>query len=104
LSGLDVSDADWIDLADPPPTFTNLLEEIGRVYVPFLLANAAAVNCGAKTVECEIDGQLWVQDAFVYQAKCLRWLQEAYSTLSATDRERVDRAIAGTGCERLFGV
>lgn len=104
LSGLDVTDADWIDLSDPPPTLQSLMKEVGRVYVPFLLANAAAVTSGAKTIECEIDGQPWVQDSFPYQAKCLRWLRDAYAALSANDRERFDRALAGTGCERLFSV
>lgn len=102
LSGLDVSDADWIDLADPPPTLTTLLQEIGRVYAPFLLANAAAASRGDKTFTCEIDGQPWMQDVFVYQAKCLRWLRDNYAALSPSDREKLDRALAGTGCEQLF--
>ncbi|NWG45948.1 MAG: glutathione S-transferase [Alphaproteobacteria bacterium] len=103
LSGLEAGDDDWISLSDAPPTFTELLAEIGRVHVPFLLANAAAVTSGAGKVRCEIDGQPWEQEAFVYQAKCLRWLREAYTALSSADRRRVDRALDGTGCEALFG-
>jgi len=102
LSGLDVSQDDWIDLDNPPATLRELLSEIGRVYAPFLLANAAAVSSGAEKVECEIDGKPWVQDPFVYQAKCLKWLREAYADLSDADRARLDAALEGTGCEPLF--
>ncbi len=102
VSGLEVSEADWIDLGDPPATLRDLLCEIGRVYAPFLLGNAAAVASGAEQVSCEIDGQPWVQDPFVYQAKCLRWLREAYGALDHVARMRVDLTLSGTGCETLF--
>ncbi|MCI5043630.1 MAG: glutathione S-transferase, partial [Aquisalinus sp.] len=102
LSGLSVTDEDWIDLANPPATLTELLTEIGRVYAPFMLANATAVESGSEKVACEIDGQHWEQQPFTYQAKCLRWLREAYAALSNTDRTRVDDVLYGTGCENLF--
>ena len=102
LSGLEVSEADWVDLTNPPETLRALFGEIGRVYAPFLLANAAAVQAGAEKVECEIDGQPWEQTPFAYQAKCLRWLREDYAALSAADRGRVDGVLAGTGCDALF--
>jgi glutathione S-transferase len=102
LSGLDVGDEDWIDLEDPPPTLSSLIGEIGRVYAPFLLGNAAAMAAGGDRVECEIDGQPWVQEPFPYQAKCLRWLREEYAALPDPARNRVDGILAGTGCERLF--
>ena len=102
LSGLDVDQGDWLDLDNPPATMRELLAEIGRVYVPFLIGNAAAIAAGTAQVDCQIDGQRWVQDPFVYQAKCLRWLSEAYSALAMSDRARVDQAFSGTGCEALF--
>ena len=102
LSGLDVSDDDWIDLGDPPETFRDLLAEMGRVYAPFMLANADAVARGAEQVICEIDGQPWRQAPFVYQAKCLRWLREAYTALTPAEQGRVDAVLEGTGCEALL--
>lgn len=51
-----------------------MLGEIGRVYVPFLLANAQAVMTGAKSFETTIDGRAWSQPTFPYQAKCLKWI------------------------------
>ncbi len=79
-----------------------LLTEIGRVYVPFLIANATALASGAKEVTCTIDGTNWTQTTFPYQAKCLRWLREGYAALSPNDRAAVEATLAGTGCERLF--
>ena len=102
LSGLDPDEGDWIDPAAVSPTLKALLAEIGRVYAPFLLANAAAIEAGAEQVEAEIDGARWVQPPFPYQAKCLRTLREKHAALAPADRTTVDAALAGTGCEALF--
>ena len=92
---------DWIG-RDLPATLRALLGEVGRVYAPFLLANAKALQAGAERVECEIDGRPWVQKPFPYQGKCLMWLRERYGELSADDRDAVDGLLDGTGCEVLF--
>ena len=55
-----------------PATLRALLAEVGRVYVPFLLANADALARGAERVECTIDGRPWVQRPFPYQAQVSR--------------------------------
>ena len=102
VSGLEVTESDWLDLSNPPATLKALLGEIGRVYAPFLLGNADAVARGAERVECEVDGQPWVQKPFVYQAKCLRRLKEAYAALDIAARTAVDQILDGTGCEVLF--
>ena len=79
------------------------LTEVGRVYAPFLLANARALACRASEVRCEIDGLPWVQQPFPYQGKCLKWLREARaSALSAVDREFVDGALESTGADAIF--
>ena len=85
-----------------PDSLHGLLAEIGRVYAPFLLGNAAALESGAEQVDCEIDGARWVQKPFPYQGKCLQWLREGHAALSADDRACVDATLAGTGCEALF--
>ena len=102
LSGIEVSESGWIDPQSPPDTLRLLLVEIGRVYAPFMLANASAVKKEAVRVECEIDGQPWVQEPFVYQAKCLRWLREEYVALPRGSRTQVDQILDGTGCDTLF--
>jgi glutathione S-transferase len=102
-SGVEPTDGDWFDPADLPPTLKALLAEAGRVYAPLLLANARAVRDGAAEVSAEIDGQAWTQQPFPYQAKCLGWLREEYAALDAAARARADAALAGTGCEAIFG-
>ena len=92
---------DWL-AEDQYGSLQGLLSEIGRTYAPFLVANAAAAGSGAQDFETEIDGRLWQQPVFSYQAKCLVALREAYQGLSADARTRVDRLLTGTGCEALF--
>ncbi len=102
LSGIEPADDAWTSRDAVPATFRALLEEIGRVYVPFLLANAEALAQSAERVKCEIDGRPWVQRPFPYQAKCLAWLRERHTALDRGDRRALDAILAGTGCERLF--
>ncbi len=101
-SGVDPADGDWNDPGDLPGSLRGLLEEIGRVYAPAMLANAEALQAGEKTWETDIDGSRWTQQTFPYQAKCLRWINERYRALDAGDRAHVDGILAGTGCEALF--
>ena len=102
LSGLEPSDDDWTPREVLADRYRPLLSELGRVYVPFLLGNAAALERGDEQIECEVDGQRWVQRPFPYQGKCLAWLREAHGSLSADDRHDVDALLVGTGCEALF--
>jgi glutathione S-transferase len=102
LSGYLVSEEDWLDMDNPPETLKNILTEVGRIYAPYLIANAKAVMAKADKLEMELDGRPWEQTPFVYQAKCLQWLREAYAALSDKDRNRVDRVLDGTGVLQLF--
>jgi glutathione S-transferase len=102
LSGHEPADADWIRRDALPGSLRALFTEVGRVYAPFLLANAEALARGAERVECTIDGRPWVQKPFPYQAKCLGWLREGHAALAASDRAAVDAFLSGTGCETLF--
>ena len=101
LSGLEIGE--WSRPADLPGTLRGLLELVGRYHAPFLLANADALERGAERVETEIAGRPWVQKPFPYQRKCLGWLRESYAALARDERTTVDGALAGTGCEALFG-
>jgi len=102
LSGVEPSEADWISRDAIPATLRDLFVEMGRVYVPVMLANAKAVMQGAKKVETEVDGLPWVQEPFPYQAKCVKWIGEEYAKLDGAARQAVSSVIAGTGCESLL--
>ena len=102
LSGLEPREDDWTPRDSLPATLQELLAEVGRTYVPVMLANAQAIDTGAEQVETEVDGQPWLQRPFPYQAKCLQWVRQEYARLDGDDRECVDTTLAGTGCEALF--
>jgi glutathione S-transferase len=102
LSGLETTNEDWIDSNALPDTLHALLGEVGRYHVPFLLANAEAIEKGAEEVETDIAGRPWVQQPFPYQKKCLGWLRESHAGLDSEARAEVDGLLEGTGCEALF--
>lgn len=102
LSGHAGDEVGWLSMTALKDALTDLLAEIGRVYVPVLLANAEALAAGEKEMRAEVDGQPWVQPSFPYQGKCLWWLNEQYRALDETAKGQVDDLLAGTGCKTLF--
>lgn len=102
LSGVAPTEDGFVDSGNFPETLTDLLKELGRTYVPVMLANAAAIEQGLDEVKTEVETKVWTQEPFPYQAKCLQWLRIEYSKLDVADREQVDNLLAGTGCERLL--
>ncbi len=101
LSGLEPHDDGFFSVDRVPETLIALLTEIGRTYVPVMLANAQALDAGLAEVQAEVDGLAWVQEPFAYQGKCLQWLRIEYARLDDEDRARLDTILHGTGCERL---
>lgn len=101
LSGLEVGDGGWFDADKIPPTIVALLKEVGRVYAPALLANAAAIAQGKESFETEIDGKRWTQQTFPYQAKCLQWIRNAYADLASPHRARINDLLGETGLSVL---
>ncbi|MGD1935018.1 MAG: glutathione S-transferase C-terminal domain-containing protein [Candidatus Phaeomarinobacter sp.] len=102
LSGEEPADDGWFTTNTIPATLRAILSEVGRVYTPFLLANAKALEAGADEVDTTIGGVRWVQKPFPYQGKCLMVLRERYNALSTEDRTAFDAIITGTGCEAIF--
>lgn len=103
LSGHDVDNSNWTPLEESPASLKEIMKEFGRMYVPALLANANAIMQGEETWEAEIDGSVWKQRAFPYQAKCLKWIKEEFDALNENDQSRVKTFLDGTGCEILLG-
>ncbi len=101
LSGVKPTEEDWISYEKAKDHLYPLLTEIGRTYVPAMLANAKAIQAGEDSFETQIDGRLWRQPVFKYQAKCLEWLRESYQAKSDSDRKLIDSLISGSGCERI---
>ncbi|MGZ3402274.1 MAG: glutathione S-transferase N-terminal domain-containing protein [Phenylobacterium sp.] len=102
LSGLEPADADWISMDPAPDTLTAILAEIGRTYPPVMLANAKAVMSGAAEVTAQVDDQVWTQNPFPYQAKCLGWLRQSREALPGQARGQVDAILGPAGLSGLF--
>jgi len=102
LSGQACEQDGWISRGAVKEMLGDLLAEIGRVYVPALLANARALQAGEPQMETTIDGKPWRQPAFPYQGRCLQWIKEEYQKLNDDEQHQVNDILAGTGCELLL--
>ncbi len=103
LSGLEPAGRGWTSRDAISETLHGILSELGRIYAPYMLANAAAIAAGQEKLQTTIDDRPWEQKPFPYQAKCLRWLREAHAALGENDRSALGDILADTGCEMLFG-
>jgi glutathione S-transferase len=90
---------EWIDPDEPlPKAVLELLQLTGEIYLPFLLANANAIEQGKDSFSLTLAGHDYSQGTFKYQVKCLGWIREEYATLNGEVKERVDKVLSDTGC------
>ena len=75
-----------------------LLAIAGRWYLPFLRANAAAVQERAEMVVVDVDGHDYQQPPYRYQAQCYGRLVSLYAGLSEAARTAIDPALDEAGC------
>ena len=79
------------------PTLSPLLEQqIGRLFLPWTVANAAAIADGSGEFRVELAGKSWTQKPQKYHAKSLAALRAKYAA-AAGDRA-LDAVLARTGC------
>lgn len=94
-------DGEWV--ADTGPVVKNLLRIAGDTYLPFLDANASALDAGEDTFSLEIEGGTYTQGVFKYQAKCLHSLRSSWGELTTEDQDALSSMI-GTGSHLLSTV
>ncbi len=102
MSGLEPKDSDWISFVEVQNSLSDIFKEIGRVYLPALLANAQAVANKEQTWTTQIDGAKWEQRSFPYQAKCLNWINEEFHNLNKNAQQQIMNFFKKTGCEELI--
>jgi hypothetical protein len=91
-------EGEWISNDAPlPEAVVDLLRFAGEVYLPFLVANAEALEKGSDRVSLTLLGRPYTQAPFRYQVKCLRWLREEYAALPGNARDRIDPALRECG-------
>ena len=100
MSGIDGQWDTQITGADAPYALiiTAWLKQVGEIYMPFLLANAAAIEVGEETFHITAMGLPYTQGVFKYQLKCLADLRARYAALDAGARAKVDPLLAEAGC------
>ena len=102
LNYFEDDDYGWIDTNNIPDSLIEIFNEVGKVYIPCLIANAKAYEKGDEIWETSIDGALWKQKTFPYQAKCLKWIKMEFDKLSANDKKSTLDLIGGSGCESIL--
>jgi hypothetical protein len=84
----------WSALA---PTLLPLLhDELGQVFFPWTLANAAALAAGQKEFTVTLRGRPFTQETQKYHARSLAALRAKYAALP--DRTAVDAVLEQAGC------
>ena len=84
----------WSSLA---PTLTPLLErQVGRLFMPWTVANALALANGREEFSVELGGRTWTQRPQKYHAKSLSALRGKYAALP--DKSAIDAVLQKTGC------
>jgi glutathione S-transferase len=96
MSGIE-GEWDAVDAAFPP-IITAWLQQVGAVYLPFLLANAAAFAAGAETFSITAMGLTYTQGVFKYQVKCLADLRARYAALPEGAKAMLDPLLQHTDC------
>ena len=96
------NDIGWIKLNESSETLKEIFNEVGKVYIPCLIANSEAYLNGDEIWETEIDGSKWKQKTFPYQVKCLSWIKDEFNSLCGDDKKQVMEFLKGTGCESIL--
>jgi hypothetical protein len=78
-----------------PGGLAPILDEIGRCYLPYLEANAAAHAQGQKRVRWSCEGTAYDTPVHAYRVQCLQTLKTVFGELEADGRAEVLRLCPG---------
>ena len=84
----------WSSLA---PTLMPLLDrQVGRLFIPWTLANAQAIASGRAEFSFELAGKTWTQKPQKYHAKSLAALRQKYRAVA--ENRALDAILDTSGC------
>ncbi|HTR84887.1 MAG TPA: glutathione S-transferase family protein [Reyranella sp.] len=73
-----------------------LAEEVGAFFLPWSVANAAAIAQGAKSFDVSLGGAVWSQEPQKYHARSLSEIRRKYA--AAKDAPGLNEVLEKTGC------
>ena len=85
-----------------PEATVGLLCLAAETYMPFLVANAAAIERGDEEVKVTLLGRTYAQAPFGYQRKCLAALRQRFAALSNSSLDQIGPLLEETGCLPYF--
>jgi hypothetical protein len=84
-------------VAEPRADVAAFVERrVGRLFLPWTVANAAAIAAGQEEFSVEIEVRAWTQKPQKYHAKSLAALRAKYA--AAPDRAAVDAVLERANC------
>lgn len=84
----------WENLRDTIMPF--LQEQVGALFIPWSLANSAAISAEQDTLSVTLKGQLFEQRPQKYSARSLRVLREKYAAIA--EHQQLAEVLAASGC------
>ena len=92
-------EGEWRDPASPiGPGLEGLLVLIGEVFLPYMVANAAAVRSGAPKVSVTLRGMPFLARTASYRSDCLGWLRVALADALAAGAADLESTLRHHGC------
>ena len=73
-----------------------LARQVGALFLPWTVANAAALAAGEDEFSVELDGRTFTQQPQKYHAKSLQVIRERYAAVE--DKNALDPVLERTGC------
>jgi hypothetical protein len=77
-----------------------LANQVGRLFAPWTLANAAAIESGEEEFSVALDGETWTQKPQKYHAKSLAALRGQYA--AAQGGAALDAMLGRAGCLEML--
>ena len=90
---------DWAALAPTLAPF--VADQVGALFLPWSVANAAALAAGEDEFDVTLKGQRWTQKPQKYHARSLAALRSRYA--EAGEDAELDAILADTGCMPFLG-
>jgi glutathione S-transferase len=91
------AEGDWEPWAALEPTLLPFLQRhVGRLFLPWTVANAAALAAGQEEFTVDLDGHAWKQKPQKYHAKSLAALRQKYT--AAAGNAALDAVLERAGC------